>query len=510
MKRYIILAGLAALGLTSCKKFLQEEPRSSLTAPLFYDTPNQIQTAVDGSYVGLETPYTSVFLGLPVSEYWSFESLTAFSVNPFGTGPDEQTYVNLDVVDPRNGYLLSAYQSVYTPLKAINLSISKIQATSVIDESTKNRYLAQLRFLRAWHYFHGVRTFGEMPLITEPIAGIKDEQTQFPKATIDKIYAQIETDLTSAETAAEAGGLPWVDGSGHVTTAAIKSLLAEVYITMAGYPLQKGTEYYNKAYQKAKEVIDEAPGKGIHLFATYAELRNPGNDNTGEHIFQAQRSTDPAFRNELVIGMVPLSPPINDNIAKNIVFDPALVPTREFYNSYNDNDLRKKDSVFFWNREITVNNNTTSQLINYKFWDDAAINTPGASSGLNIWLIRYAQVLLTCAEAKARADGGSTSDATAVKAYNDVHTRAIPGDTKGTISSDDVMKERFHELAYEYISWYDMQRTRETYDLVNNQIVPLIGFKAVSHKRPYNESDLLQPLPTQARLVNPRLNDPAE
>jgi hypothetical protein len=46
------------------------------------------------------------------------------------------------------------------------------------------------------------------------------------------------------------------DATGRTSLGAIKSLLAEVYLTMAGYPLNKGQEYYQMAANKAKEVID--------------------------------------------------------------------------------------------------------------------------------------------------------------------------------------------------------------------------------------------------------------
>lgn len=146
--------------------------------------------------------------------------------------------------------------------------------------------------------------------------------------------------------------------------------------------------------------------------------------------------------------------------------------------------------------------------MNYKFWDDDAAVT--GSSGNNIWLLRYADLLLVCAEAKAMADGGTTSDATAVKAYNDVHKRALPAETAGSVTVDEVLIERFHELAYEYISWYDMLRTRKTYDLANNRIVDILGFKALTHNRAFKESDLLQPLPTAEVLNNPKLLEPAQ
>ncbi|RCH56113.1 RagB/SusD family nutrient uptake outer membrane protein [Mucilaginibacter hurinus] len=507
MKRYIILTAIASLSFASCNKFLEEKPRSKLVAPLFYATPNQIKTAVDGAYQGLETPYVSVFLGLPLSEYWAMESLTGFSDNVFGTGPDETTYDRLDDIDPRNGYLLSTYRGIYAPLKSINLAISKINATTVLDDATKSSYLGQLHFLRAWHYFHGVRVFGEMPLITEPIEGISNDQTQFPKAKIDRIYDQIVSDLTTAETKA----LPWRDETGHVSMSAVKSLLAHVYITMAGFPLQKGNDYYNMAYEKSKEVINPgAGGTAINLATNYADLRNPANNNRGEHIFQVQRSsTLSGAHNELPLGMVPLlNVPEPEQLSRNLVFEAALLPTNEFYETYPDNDKRKQDRQFFLS---FTDDDGVEKVMNYKFWDDAFHSTPSTRSGLNIWLIRYADVLLINAEAKARADGGSTSDATAVKAYNDVHRRAIPTDpVAGTITAEQVLKERFHELAFEYVSWFDMLRTRQTLNMETGNIVPLLGYKSPSHLREFKESDLIQPLPTQARLLNPKLNEPAQ
>ena len=39
---------------------------------------------------------------------------------------------------------------------------------------------------------------------------------------------------------------------GHIGLGAVKSILAKVYLTMAGYPLQDGS-CWQKAYDKAKE-----------------------------------------------------------------------------------------------------------------------------------------------------------------------------------------------------------------------------------------------------------------
>src|SRR5690606_5488813 len=134
-----------------------------------------------------------------------------------------------------------------------------------------------------------------------------------------------------------------------------------------------------------------------------------------------------------------------------------------------------------------------------------------APSGLNIPEIRYADILLVAAEAKANVDGGTTSDPTAVDAYFEVRHRAMPTEPKpASITVDQVLMERFWEMQYEYVIWFDMIRTRKTFDDVNKQIVPLIGHQATMHPRPFKESDLLLLLPFQEKQKNPKLNDPAE
>ena len=68
--------------------------------------------------------------------------------------------------------------------------------------------------------------------------------------------------------AAEAAGLAWMDVSGRVSLAAVKSQLSKVYLTMAGQPLNKGAAYYKLAADKAKEVIDNAGTIGLFALAS--------------------------------------------------------------------------------------------------------------------------------------------------------------------------------------------------------------------------------------------------
>lgn len=494
MKKCILISCLLLLFLSSCENFLSEEPKNFLTPSQFYTTPSQVQVAVDGAYADMDLPFMSVALGLPVNEYYSFSSLPGFSLNVFGTASIEEIYETLGQaeIDNQNDYLNHAFNSIYIPMENINSVIANISETEVVDTETRDRYLAQMYFLRAYLYFRGVRLYGEIPLKTTPTQSIAN--VEIPKAPVEAIYDQIEADLEAAETM----GLPWVDVSGHADLGAVKALLAEVYLTRAGYPLQQ-TEYYERAYNKALEVKDSGE---YRLFNNYEDLRDPANFNQGEHIFMIQRKANVA-ENPLHFAMLPAPGKTESPISENQIFNPALLPTMTFYNSYEASDRRTEDFAYFYEY-------TPGEVMNYKYWDEQAAES--GDGGANIPRIRYADVLLTLAEAKAAADDGATSDAEAIDAYHQVRERAFPGIVRPTeISVEDVLKERFWEQSFEYKIWFTMIRMRRTFDDANGEIVPMIGHTANTDKRlrAFTESDLLLPLPLEAIQDNPMLLEDA-
>ena len=145
----------------------------------------------------------------------------------------------------------------------------------------------------------------------------------------------------------------------------------------------------------------------------------------------------------------------------------------------------------------------------YKYWDAAA--AVSGKSGQNFPAIRYADVELIAAEAKANLDGGTTTDAVAVAAYYDVHHRAFPSaGNPGSVTVDQVLQERFWEFSYENQTWFDMLRTRKAMSVPANTMVPLIGYKAPQHSRAFAEGDLILPIPLTEIQNNPKITDPAQ
>src|SRR5699024_9300848 len=141
----------------------------------------------------------------------------------------------------------------------------------------------------------------------------------------------------------------------------------KVYLTMAGYPLQKGAGYYQKAFQKTKEIINS---KAFKLFDKYSDLRNPANENAGGFIFMIQRERQNAG-NPFHFSLLPYP---EAPVSVNSGYGGGLAPRQEFYNSYANEDLRKE--AFFYTRLPKYNDSSTIIKFNtpyiLKYWDKEA------------------------------------------------------------------------------------------------------------------------------------------
>lgn len=127
---------------------------------------------------------------------------------------------------------------------------------------------------------------------------------------------------------------------------------------------------------------------------------------------------------------------------------------------------------------------------------------------MNYPLLRYADLLLVMAEAKAQADGGSTTDRDAVDAYWMVRGRALPEASKpGSVTFEEVYRERLWELCFESQTWFDLLRTRKILNVTTGEVVNLIGYEAPGHNEGcrFEEEDLLFPYPLREKRLNPNL-----
>ena len=487
---------------TSCSSFLEEEPKTFLSPNVYFQSEEQVIAAVNGLYTYLDDRFAGT-IGPGTQTYLLLEYLPGYGDKPASTGNiDLNQAITLGIAED-NLYIENIWETAYKAIENSNSIIEGMEKVTpdIMSENLKNNLLGEVYFMRAYHYFTLVRLFGDIPL---KLSSTKDlSETAIELSTVEEVYAQIEQDLLKAESLMANNS--WSSVEGRVAKGAVKALLAKVYLTMAGYPLQKGTEYYRKAYEKALEVVESSQ---FYLFDNYAELRDLANENIGEYIWMIQRHSQYAG-SPVHVNMLPYPEPAQP-ISANSSLGGALAPAQTFYDSYADGDLRAEEKGFYYTQHEALDD--PDQIVElgrpfiYKFWDERAAET--GQSGRNYPLITYADVLLILAEARAHLDGGTTSDNAAIDAYYAVRNRANPDEARpSSISTEDVLKERFWEISFEGQTWYDMLRTRKAFNVMTGNIVDIIGYEAPAHPEgiAFEEEDLLFPYPLREKRLNPNL-----
>jgi hypothetical protein len=457
----------AALLLTvasGCSDFLKQDIRSQLTPDTYFTNAGQAQAAINGLYDNLRI-MSSTDVGYGES-LWVGLELFAQHATSLGQSQFNNQILN-QTLDANNPYFSSMWNNAYNGIAAANLSLARIPGIDMPDDQ-KKALLGQAYFVRAFLYYHLVRLYGDVPLITTPVDGNSPDLYPTRTATAD-VYKLIVSDLQTAEQA----GLPNVDRTGRISEGAVKSLLSSVYLTMAGYPLQQ-KENYQKAADKAAEVIDAGT---YPLFSNYISLHNNADKNQGELILQAQYQFGIATN-----AISPLVVPYFAGISNYNDEFGALIPTNGFFNTYESGDLRAQERQFYFSSYPrfkapagTVNFNAHAL---YKYFHlESALSTVTPDCDENWTLLRMPEVMLIYAEAINEASAATP------KAYaqiNAIRSRAQLPALSG-LSQDDfrtaVWKERYHELAYENKAYFDIQRTRKAYDVVNNRFVDAVGFK---------------------------------
>ena len=480
ISQLLICSGLLLFG-SGCSKFLEEPDPANFTLENYFTKPAHAESVVNSIYESLRPVTGGGFGGAP---WMMLEFATGLANTELGQAQNSINIRNL-VNNSDNGYGGTYWTSSYRGIANANLAIAKIPEINM-DEGLKKKSLGEARFLRAYFYFNLVRIFGKVPLITQPVDLNSPELYPLP-ATEEAIYKLIVEDLNTAE----ASGLPFTDSKGRVSLGAIKSLLASVYLTMAGQPLKKGNEYYQKAAEKANEVI---LSNQYSLFSTYDDLHNPARKNVGENIFMVQflAITLPSGWQTSII-------PYNQGISNYSDETGAIYANKEFVESYETGDKRTQEKQFYYHF-FTQENKRNLPEVNLGGWYiykhfDVTAHISTTSSDLNWPLMRYAEVLLIYAEAINEVSGPTQA---AYEAVNKIRRRALLPELSGLSKErlrEATWKERWHELSYENKTWFDMARLRKAFNVKTRAFEEFTGHK-FSYGPVLKDRELLFPIPT--------------
>lgn len=443
LKSYIIL--LMIIFLTACSKdFLDLKPISTATSDNFYQTADDFKNAVNGAYAGLQSG------GLAGNSYVFGEISSDNTVSVASGSVTDQDEFDRFYIKTTNPFISGRWNDAYSVIARFNTILDKIGAVTM-DETLKNRYIAETKFLRAVVYFDLVRTFGDVPLILKPVS-TPDEGYSFGRNPVAEVYTQIEKDLTDAESVLPVS-YPAAD-LGRATKGAAKSYLGKVYLTQ---------KKYAAAAAKLKEVIDMGT---YALLPSYADVFKVSNKNNKESVFDVQYKSGGAGEGNSWPNS--FAPQNSGNSVIAFGGDGNNQPTTDIINAYEAGDLRKDVSV------ATSYTNAAGQVIPDRFIKKY-YDVPVAKNdnGNNIPLIRYADVLLMYAEALNEVGYQATGEA--FTNLNKIRTRAgLTEKTAADIPTQQAFRlaieqERRVELAFEGHRWFDLVRTDRAITVINSK-----------------------------------------
>src|SRR5690554_1515832 len=150
-----VVGVFCALSFASCDDMLAESPKT-IAAELFYNTPEEVESAVNAIYVPLRSVSAEQVAVLDAHTDWGY-----------GRGSRAQ-YNDFAGLNAGNANAAAArWNEFYLAVRNANLVIANAPDGTSLTEAQISGYVAEAKFLRALSYFHLVRNWGGVPLRNE-------------------------------------------------------------------------------------------------------------------------------------------------------------------------------------------------------------------------------------------------------------------------------------------------------------------------------------------------------
>ncbi|GAB3907886.1 SusD family outer membrane lipoprotein NanU [Larkinella knui] len=457
--RYKLGVALSAILLgtvTSCTDSLDVKPTSLITVASYWQKEDDAKGALYGMYIRLRSEaVTNLFV---MGEARS-ETLTSALV---GTLSFDRYYDNS--LDANMGTLIT-WQTMYSVVNAANLLIKYTPTIKFTSEASKNDILAQAYTTRAFMYYAMVRTWGALPLRTEPIEGYDPQTIQVGRSPEADVFALIKADLDKALSLYPTNTI--AAGRSIWSKPATNALKADVYL-WTGKRMNGGQADFTKALE-ACNAVQTADVTLLPNFADLFSYTNKGNKEILMAVrFQALESVDNFYFNGYVAnGAIPTNLEASSVSALGVPGGNSVwSPTAAVRNQFTTDDQRRNATF----RELyTVDAAGVRKLytpIIVKGTGTVENNVRYFAS--DVILYRYADLLLLKAEAKNALGQDPSPEINLVRQRAYGTNAAAHVFVNGTKEQNDdaILQERLLELAYEGKRWWDLRRFGKVFDKV--------------------------------------------
>ncbi|GAO44643.1 hypothetical protein FPE01S_03_06820 [Flavihumibacter petaseus NBRC 106054] len=517
----------------SCKK-LDLVPTNKFTDKNFWTTPEKASTV-------LSEAYSQMF---DANYFFYNEALSDNAYNGRGDNAGVNS-IAAGLADASLGRFKDEWNGHYTCIKTCNIFIENVGKVPGMNEDLRNRMIAEARFIRAYQYFQLYTWYGDVPLFDHDIS--VDEATSIVRSPRQEVLAFVLSELELAAAALPVNSAYAAEDRGRITRGAAQALKARALlyegrwsdVVAATEPLINGMEYgtyslfnqyegvflpqneYNaevifdlqfvpevRTYNNFFDMAPLAVGARLNALAPtqelvddYIMLNGKGISESGSGYNEANpyTSRDPRLTNTIVYNEYKWKKP--DGSTQTIYTKPGSDPNNTKFDEYAPGGVSSPTGYYI-----------------RKYYDPTSINN--FNSGLNLILIRFADVLLMYAEAKNEL--GQMDEETWNKTIKALRLRAGFTETSatafdGALGQDQlqtvIRRERRTELAMEGLRIFDIRRWKTAEEVLNGWAhgaqfgEPTIdnGYIRANERSFDPNKHYLWPIPRDERNLNPNL-----
>ncbi|SMO81049.1 RagB/SusD family nutrient uptake outer membrane protein [Fodinibius sediminis] len=456
MKNFInILAVIiVALGLFSCEDFLNVTPEDRITNEMFWENQEDAQMALMGIY--------SVLQDNGVYGYGGGNDAKSSNAHQWAHWEGKQLQIGNGTVTPDiGGNVLGRWTDSYRGINRVNVFLENIDNVEGISESAKETMIGEAYFLRGVFYALLANSYGGVPVFTNPITA--EEARSLTRATLEETWNQVHSDYDKAiarlnQDAPQAG----------------RATLGAAYgMKMRAYLYQRD---WDKVIEYADTIIDM---NKYGLFHSYEGLFQVENEHNEEVIFNVEFMEGPRGQGSIFDRY--WQP---QNLENGINGSNSVAPIQHLVDAYGTLDGSQVDPENpYENRDPRLDftilrpgayfqgqlypdelQNHTGQQVGFgirKYTIEGDVTQ--WESPLNFIVLRYADVLLSKAEALIEKDNPNIAEA--VRLINRIRTErddvSMPS-LSTSLSLDEarvkLRHERRIEFALEGLYWADEKR----------------------------------------------------
>lgn len=467
MKKILIYIGFAISLFSSCKEIdLDLIPEDYFASGSFWKNNEQVAGAMLGLHNQLRGQQQNLWnlgelRGGTLRDGTSFTGTA--SLNAAGI-------ITQDIRESSPG--ISSWAGLYGPIFQVNNFIYQVEKADYLTDTQKGYYLGQAYGLRAFYYFYLFRTYGRVPLVTEPQAAVNTPssaeeaykaRTETEKVTLDFIKSEVERSEKSF-----AGSYETKNQKAQWSLAATLMLKTEVYLWSAKVGVD-GMAPENVAgdLKLAKAAVESVMSR-YALASSFSELFQsasmPSMKGNSEIIFTIRYLNGEAtsfFNNFIYAASDDLTGYVDDK-GQSIPKDPLQAGSTgiiryeykiDLYRLFDKEDTRANATF------LNFNKGNTSAIVFKKFLGTLIDGVRSYSDDYPIY--RLAEAYLLLAEIKNKLGEDPTAEIMAVR--NRAYAGKAPVFTKGSFEANElaIFYERTKEFVSEGKRWFDLRRMQD-------------------------------------------------